>query len=796
LSRFDYKGSIKARLIGIIFFVVSLTGVVGYGTFVYWYMSTQHDRVVNLSETVGLVLSQDFAKLVLLNQMDAASDITAKLQSFDRLRSLVLYRASDGAAVYQYSQDGKSFTPAALPQLQDRVTQIVADKATLYLQASYQGHHFGDVVFEFRVDTVLDVIKQDIDILLFIALSLLLLSYILSLFFAKKFTDPILKLVYFLEKIELGESLSKRIHTKEDNEFGKLYAEVNTMLSRLDASQQAQKLAAVAFETQSGMTITDANQKILRVNHAFSQITGYEADEVIGKTPSVLSSNRHDGQFYKNMWDSIQKKHYWSGEIWNRHKYGDIYPEYLTIQAVLDDEGEIIYYVGAFLDLTIQKEAEAKVEFLSRYDALTGLANKTMLTESLQQHLDQDLQKVYGALICFDFNNFKAINDTYGYATGDMLLQEVAKRLKKNFSDCDMLARLSADEFVVWIADLNEELKEATLQAENYAQELLAILTLSYNLDENIIHPIPSVGITLYGVDEKDSEKLIHEADSALHQTKVTPDKHIAFFDESVQKMAKQHLTLYTELLEAIEKNQFTLLYQPQYNRDGEIYGVEALIRWNHPQKGTLSPIEFIDVAEKTGLILPIGQWVLQTACKQLAFWQTQEETKDWVIAVNVSARQFNQENFVENVEKSIQENGLKPHFLKLELTESLFVHNIEAVVAKMHKLRKMGVQISLDDFGTGYSSLQYLRQLPLDQIKIDRSFVQDMLSNNSDAAIVKSVISLGEVFGLEVIAEGVESDKHYQYLKKLGCSAFQGYYFSQPKPPEELKELHNITVL
>jgi diguanylate cyclase (GGDEF)-like protein/PAS domain S-box-containing protein len=753
-------------------------------------MSNQQQRVINLSETVGLVLSQDFAKLVLLNDMDVASDITAKLKSFDRLRSMVLYRATDSRAVYQYSKDETSFTPEPLATKEERVPTIKGDRAVIFIEAKYQDYNFGDIVFEFEVDTVYEVIKKNIKFLLIVALSLLLFSYLLSLYYAKKFTEPILKLLHFLEKIELSDSLNKRIHTDENNEFGKLYAEVNKMLSRLDSSRQAQKLAAVAFETQSGMTITDANREILRVNKAFTQITGYESDEVIGKTPAILSSGRHDDSFYKNMWESLEKNHYWSGEIWNRHKNGDVFPEHLTIQAVLDDNSKTIYYVAAFIDLTLQKEAQEKVEFLSSYDALTGLANKTMLTNSIQEHLDKGMQKRYGALICFDLNDFKSINDTYGYTHGDALLQEVASRLKRDFSHSDLLVRHSADEFIIWFSTLSKEIKESTLLVEKYAKKLLLALTEPYKINNNTINSIPSVGITIYSNKDTDAQKLIREAHVALHQTKTNPDKSIAFFDESFQKMAKEHMQLYTELLEAVKKEEFELLYQPQYNNEGEIYGVEALIRWNHPTKGIISPFGFIDVAEKTGLILPIGRWVLQSACKQLGAWQEKSTTKKWKIAINVSAREFNQEDFIDAIEDNIKKNNIDPQLLKLELTESLFIDNTDKVIEKMNKLKKLGIEISLDDFGTGYSSLQYLRKLPLDQVKIDKSFVQDMIESKNDEAIIKSVIYLGGIFGFEVIAEGVESKEQYEYLKKLGCFAFQGYYFSRPKPASEIVEL------
>lgn len=778
------KGSIQKRLMAIIFFVVFLTSGIGYAAFLYWHMSNQQDRVLNLSNSVGMVLSQDFAKLILLNQLDVASDITTKLRSFERLEYLTLYGGHNQEPIYHYNKEFKTKQVTPLPLKNEIKNSINNGIATIFQEALYEGIYLGDVKFTFKVDRVVDVIKRDLNMLFVIIVLLFFLSYFLSSLFARKFTLPVLNLVAFLEEVGLETLYKKRVVVDDidrDNEYGKLYNEVNTMLERIEQAQKAQKLAAVAFETPSGMLITDKNQTILMVNRAFSEITGYSSDEVIGKTPAILNSKKHPKEFYENMYYSLEKNRFWRGEIFNRHKNGSLYPEQLTIQSVLNDNKEVIYYVAAFLDLTIQKEALAKVEYLSRHDPITGLANREMLCEEIDKHLRLNRQKGVGALFCFDFNNFKIVNDTLGHSIGDLLLQEVAKRLKKEFGASDLIARLDADEFVLWFSYIKDDLKDAILKAELIAENLTDSLSSPYILETKEVHSIPSVGIELYSSGETNSKTLLKNVDSALHQAKMKQEKNIAFFDKEAQTIAKENLELYSELLQGVQKNQFVLLYQPQYSDDNRIYGAEALIRWNHPSRGFLTPFHFIDLAERSGVIFQIGLWVLNSACNQLALWQKEERCKEWIMAVNVSAKQFNQDKFIDQVKDVLQKSGANPLKLKLELTESILVDNIDKVVSKMSELRELGISISLDDFGTGYSSLQYLKLLPLNQVKIDRSFVKDMEKKDSDRAIIKSIISLGEAFGFEVIAEGVETREQYEHLRELGCSLFQGYYFSRP---------------
>jgi len=759
--------------------VAFLTGIIGYSSFVYWYMNDQQNRSLHLAKTVGLVLGQDIAKLVLLNKVSAAADITSQLKSFPDLNTMVLYKLN-GEAIFQYSKKNISFDVIPLPPQAKREFKITGNSIKLYIDALYQDTPLGYIELNMQVMTIWDVIKQNIKMLVLILLFIFILSYLLAIIFSKRFTKPILNLVSFLEKIDLIDSLKQRVNTKEKNEFGKLYAEVNTMLERMESSQQAQKIAATAFETQSGMTITDADQNILQINKAFTDITGYIAEEAIGKKPSLLNSGYHDDVFYKNMYESLAKYQYWSGEIYNRHKDGTVYPEHLTVQAVLDNNDNVIYYVASFLDLTFQKEAEAKVEYLKQYDSLTGLPNKELLLQTIQQHLGEDRQEGWGALFCVDIQDFKIINDAYGHISGDMLLKQITTRLKDNFKASDMIGRIGGDEFAIWFNFLDSNKEKASMQCETLAQYLIMLLAQSFTLNDKTIHPIPCVGIALYNAKEKDANILLKQADGALHLAKKKEDSNLAFFDKQAEKMLLTHLDIHSQLLSAVEKEQFELLYQLQYDQNNQVYGAEALMRWEHPEQGMIPPSEFIPVAEKTGLILPMGLWTIETACRQLILWQKEPKTVHWILAVNISAKQFTQKEFVEQIKEILDKYNIGTGTLKFELTESILVDNINTVIQKMKQLKKLGIQIALDDFGTGYSSLQYLKTLPIDQVKIDQSFVQNMHSHKIDIAIIKSILLLAEALNIEVVAEGVETKEHYEVLKELGCKLFQGYYFSK----------------
>lgn len=781
-----FKGSIRRRLIVMIVLLVSITGFSGYSVFLYWFMSNQQQHAISQAETVALVLSQDFARLLLLNDVAVAADISAKLASFPTLNSMVLYN-HEGQPVHQYQRSSEWSHP---PDLSDKATSLT--KAELkdgqlhfILPASYQSTDFGQVYIQLQATSLFQIIQRDSPALVLIGLLMILASYLLAATVEKRFSGPILRLVGFLERISDSDQLQQRITTQENNEFGKLYLEVNTMLERLDQSQKALQLAAIAFDTPSGMLITDAKNQILQVNQAFTDITGFTARECIGKTPAMLRSGRQDKGFYEAMWRQLKTHHYWSGEIWNKHKNGKIYPEYLTIQPVLNDQQEILNYVAAFIDLSQQKSAEAKLEYFTLHDSLTGLANRKLLTETLEQQIKLNTA---GALLCFDLNNFKMVNDSFGQEAGDHLLLQVAHRMRNKLHDADLQVRLGADEFALWFNGLSEEPQLAALEAEGLAERIMSLMSTPFFLNDQALACSASVGIAISTPsDPLSAAQLVQQADSALHQAKQNDGNQTAFYDAKAATIAREYIQLHTALLQALSNHEFCLFYQPQTNAAGQAIGAEALIRWIHPEKGLISPIHFIPAAERSGLILAIGEWVLQTACMTLREWQESASTRTLSLSVNVSTRQFYQEDFVHQVQRAIQISGANPQLLKLELTESLLADDLNRVIETMKALTNLNVQLSLDDFGTGYSSLQYLQRLPLHQIKVDQSFIKDMLNSQSkNEAIVRTVFSLGQAFGFEVMAEGVETLEQLQFLEQLGYRQFQGYYFCRPVPHDQ----------
>jgi diguanylate cyclase (GGDEF)-like protein/PAS domain S-box-containing protein len=562
-------------------------------------------------------------------------------------------------------------------------------------------------------------------------------------------------------------------------------------ISERKRAEQDQRIAATAFESQHGMTITNAQRVILRVNKAFSRITGYSAEEAIGRNPAMLASGRHDRAFYAAMTNSLQREGSWQGEIWNRRKSGEVFPEWLNISAVKDDAGLVTHYVAIFSDITSNKSAEDQIRNLAFYDPLTRLPNRRLLLDRLEQTLTASVRhRRYGALLFVDLDNFKKINDTLGHYQGDLLLEQVAGRLLNCIRDSDTVARLGGDEFVVMLDDLSENELEAAGQAKAVGGKILASLNTGYLLGNAEHHNTPSIGVTLYSGNRQESpDEPIKRAELAMYQAKSVGRNTLRFFDPQMQAEVTSRANLEADLREALLHGQFLLHYQAQVVGEGRMTGVEALVRWDHPQRGLVSPADFIALAEDTGLILPLGQWVLETACGQLAKWAKQPAFAHLGMAVNVSARQFQQENFVDNVLAVLAHTGANPKRLKLELTESVLVNDVEGMIAKMSLLKAKGVGFSLDDFGTGYSSLSYLKRLPLDQLKIDQGFVRNILTDPNDAAIAKMVIALAQSLGLTVIAEGVEMQAQRDFLAHQGCHAYQGYFFSRPLALAEFED-------
>ncbi len=549
--------------------------------------------------------------------------------------------------------------------------------------------------------------------------------------------------------------------------------------------EEALRIAATAFESQQGMFITDSHRVIVRVNKAFTQITGYSEQEAIGQTAHLLHSGRHDADFYAAMSHCLVNQGTWRGEIWNRRKDGNIYPEWLTISAVRGSEASISHYVAIFSDISDRVTAQAQIDSLAFYDPLTALPNRRLLMDRLDQALHASTRHARNcALLFVDLDNFKILNDSLGHFQGDLLLAQVAQRLKACISEGNTVARIGSDEFVVMLEDLSTDEIEAATQAETIGLKILDAFVKDFELDQVSHHASPSIGITLFGGGLGEStDQPLKRAELAMFTAKDAGRNTLRFFDAQMQTVVSARAALETELREAIIQEQFRLFYQPQVVGAGRLTGAEALLRWQHPFRGLVSPSEFIALAEESGLILPIGQWVLETACAQLALWSVQPETAGLTIAVNVSARQFRQPDFVSGVLATMAKHQVRPKLLKIELTESMLVHDVESVIGKMDALKAKGVGFSLDDFGTGYSSLSYLKRLPLDQLKIDQAFVRNIVTDTNDAAIAKMVVALAESLALAVIAEGVEMQAQADFLAHLGCHAYQGYLFSKPLP-------------
>ncbi len=554
-------------------------------------------------------------------------------------------------------------------------------------------------------------------------------------------------------------------------------------------AEQELRIAATAFETREGILITDENKRIIRVNRAFTHLTGYSAAEAIGQTPAILRSERQDDAFYRGMWAAVSRDKYWQGEIWNRRKNGEIYPEWLTITAVTGADAQITNYVGMFSDITRYKEADEQMHQLVFYDPLTRLPNRRLLQDRLQQARTRSLRhKTRGAILFIDLDHFKALNDTHGHDVGDLLLIEIAKRLQDCVRSGDTVARLGGDEFVVVLGDLSDDIQLAASVAQEIGEKILTAINQPCHLNGPEYRSTSSIGINLFQGNEIAMEDLLKHADAAMYQAKTSGRNALRFFDPSMQQELAAHAALTQDLRQALSRQEFKLYYQTQIDERGVI-GAEALLRWQHPVRGLIPPRDFIALAEETGLIVPIGAWVLQTACTQLKQWEGSPHTNQLQLSINISARQFRETDMVEQVLEILKETGIDPLKLKFELTESLIEENVSDSIDKMQRLRNAGIRFSVDDFGTGQASLTHLKRLPLDQIKIDESFIRDSATDPNDAAIIRTIIGMAANLGLGIIAEGVETEQQREFLERSGCRTFQGYLFGKPMP---LKEFQN----
>jgi len=550
-----------------------------------------------------------------------------------------------------------------------------------------------------------------------------------------------------------------------------------------------QMIADTAFESLSGMCVTDDRQVILQVNRAFTKLTGYSEQEAIGQTPRLLRSGIHDAAFYQAMWATVRESGTWQGEITNRRKDGTLIIEWLSVSAVAHASGSVTHYVGSFFDITSSKRADADLLQLAYFDPLTNLPNRRLLLDRLTQAITASKRSgVIGAVLFIDLDYFKTINDRHGHEAGDLVLVEVARRLRGAVRAEDSVARLGGDEFVVMLEGLDVHDLESASQAQIVADKILMSLAQPYQFVGFEFHCTASIGIELFA-GAVSAQVLLQHADMAMYQCKVGGRNKLRFFSPDMQTQVTARGVMEVDLRHALDRCQFALFFQPQVSECGKIVAAEALLRWQHPMRGIVSPGDFIALAEETELIVPIGRWVLETACAQLKAWERFPEASHLRLAVNVSARQYRQDKFADSVEKILSDSAINPAQLVLEVTESMML-DVPDAVGKMNALKKLGVTFSMDDFGTGYSSLASLTKLPLSELKIDQSFVRNLVADANDAIIVHATIALGQALGLEVIAEGVETQEQRDLLERSGCQRFQGYLFSRPLPIKEFEAL------
>jgi len=553
-------------------------------------------------------------------------------------------------------------------------------------------------------------------------------------------------------------------------------------------NEQSLRLAAAVFDSsREAIIITSPDGIILRANPAFTAITGYQPEDVIGQNPKILASGQQSTEFYQNLWHTLLSTGQWQGEILNRRKNGELYPEWLSISSIRGPSGKIENFVAIFTDITERKRAEDKIIHQAYHDALTNLPNRVLFKDRLEQSLAfaHRMKHKKVAVLFIDLDRFKLINDSLGHDAGDQLLRQFAHLLRENVRESDTLARLGGDEFTILLPDADH-----VDEAMAVADKILTALKHPFDIGGQDIFVTVSIGISMYPDDGADADVLMKNADAAMYRVKAQGRSGFQVYTDALNLHSLRRLELENQLHKALEKNQLVLHYQPQFDlMQGNIRGVEALIRWQHPELGMISPAEFIPIAEETGLIVPIGAWVLETACKQAYAWK-EAGFPDMVMSVNLSVRQFFREDIVSLVTQAIQDCCLMAHVLELEITESVAMEDVAYTIKTLESLAARGIHIAIDDFGTGYSSLSQLKKMPVGILKIDQSFIKDLTSDQDDAAIVDAVITMAHRLGLKVIAEGVESQAQLAHLREQQCDYAQGSLFSRPLPANELEML------
>ena len=559
---------------------------------------------------------------------------------------------------------------------------------------------------------------------------------------------------------------------------------MNPGLKRQRQDQERLRQAAVVFDcTREGVLVTDNRGGIVHVNRALVEITGYQAEEVLGRRPNMFKSGRHGPEFYQAIFKSIAENGDWHGEIWNRRKSGEVYPQWQTVRPIIDDQGQVSHYVAVFSDISAIKNSQTELARLVHHDPLTDLPNRLLFTDRTEQALAAAQRHQTGcALLMIDLDHFKIINDSLGHNVGDLLLKAVAERLQSVFGKGFTVARLGGDEFAVLVDSCSQ-----TSQAAVLAQQVLEVMKSAFDVDKHQLFVSASVGISVYPSDALNAEQLLRNADSALFKAKSAGREGYALYTEELTAHAQYRIEVASDLRRALEQQELRVYYQPVHDlQTCRLIGVEALVRWEHPLRGLLSPGEFIPIAERTGLIAEIDAWVLEHACWQMVQWQATGVELSFV-AVNISSRLFTRPELFTLVSTVLADTGLDPALLELEVTESTVMDNSQVALEQMHRLRALGLRLAIDDFGTGFSSLLRLKRLPVQKLKIDQGFVAGLPADNDDVAIVRAVIALGQSMGLQVHAEGIEQVEQAQFLLDHDCNLGQGYWFGRPMPAKDL---------
>ena len=585
---------------------------------------------------------------------------------------------------------------------------------------------------------------------------------------------------------QLEKEVAKRTHElKEKNTQLELQIQ-----ERKRAEAELQLAASVFAASNEAIIITDPQARIIRVNQAFTLLTGYTEAESLQQDLHFIKSGRHSSDFFHDMWEALRIVGYWSGEIWNRRKTEEVFPGWLSITAVNDEHNTVTHYIAILTDNTLQQRSKERIYHLCHYDALTELANRALFQERLQQAIRRATRNHrWVALLFIDLDNFKSINDAFGHVIGDQLLRAMAERLTQCLhGERDMIARLSGDEFALMLADCDPR-ETALSEASKIAETVLESLHIPFLLSGCEVFTSASIGIALYPQDGHSVAELLKNAEAAGYDAKKRGRNHYQFFTQSMNNATHQRLTLQNNLRRALEREELCLHYQPQWDtRSHEIIGVEALLRWQHPRLGWISPAEFIPLAEDNGLIMPISQWVMQTACKQNKAWQD-AGLKPIRVAINLSAQQFYHDKLLQEIQEVLTETSLEPAWLELEITETAAMSYAQKTLSMLKSLKALGVSLAIDDFGTGYSSFSYLKQFAIDTLKIDASFIAD-IETNSGAALVAAMINMAHQLNLKVIAEGIETHQQLDFLHIQHCDYVQGFLFHHPVAPDVISKL------